>query len=260
MSRIAETFAKLKKQNRTAFVPFLTIGYPELDATTQLAKVLVETGADILELGVPFSDPIADGASVQKASFRALENGVTRAFCFETARKIRQQTDIPLIFMGYYNPIFSYGVERYVEKAAANGVDGLIIPDLSPEEAGDVVTACHKHGLDYIFLLAPTSTEERIKQVAEMASGFIYCVSLTGVTGARADLPEYLPSYIARIRQYTDLPLVIGFGISKPEHIANVANIADGAVVASALINVLETVPASERVSATTEFIKYLKS
>ncbi len=241
-------------------MPFATIGFPELATVKTLVPAMVRAGADIVELGVPFSDPLADGVTVQRASSKALENGITRAMCFEAARAIRAQTDAPLIFMGYYNPVFSYGVQRYVQEAARAGVDGLIIPDLSPEEAGDIVAACREAGLDYIFLLAPTSTEERIQQVAKLASGFIYCVSVVGVTGARATLPDYLPDFLARIRKYTDLPLVVGFGISQPEHVAAVGQIADGVVVASALLNVIEAAPASERIEAATNYIKYLKS
>lgn len=259
MSRIAETFVKLKKQGKVAFIPFATIGFPELDTVKSLVPALVEAGADIVELGVPFSDPLADGVTVQRASQRALENGLTRAMTFEAARAIRQQTAAPLIFMGYYNPVISYGVERYVQEAAQAGIDGLIIPDLSPEEAGEVLTACRKAGLDYIFLLAPTSTEERIKQVAEMASGFIYCVSVVGVTGARSSLPDYLPAFIARIRKYTDLPLVVGFGISQPEHVEAVGQFADGVVVASALINVIEKTSPAHQVAAAADYVRYLK-
>jgi tryptophan synthase alpha chain len=260
MSRIVETFARLKKAGRLAFIPYATIGFPSLHTAEELVPALIAAGGDLVELGVPFSDPLADGPTVQRASFVALQNGVTRAKCFEAARTIRSQTDAPLIFMGYYNPVFSYGVERYVQEAAESGVDGLIIPDLSPEEADEVVAACRKADLDYIFLLAPTSTDARIEQVAKLASGFIYCVSVVGVTGARDALSATLPDFIARIRKHTDLPLVVGFGISRPEHIQTVAKFADGVVVASALLNAIEQVPASEVVTTATSFVKHLLS
>jgi tryptophan synthase alpha chain len=259
MSRIAETFAKLKREGRTAFIPYVTIGFPELGVTEEIVPALVEAGADLVELGVPFSDPIAEGPTIQKASFQALENGVTLKYCFETARKIRAKTDVPLLFMGYYNPVFSYGVERYVNEAAAAGIDGLILPDLPLEEAQEVLDPCHKAGLDLIMFVAPTSTEARIKQIAELSTGFIYCVSLTGVTGARATMSQDLPELLAKIRRYTDTPVGIGFGISRPEHLANAGKIADAGIVGSALIDVIDRAAPDERIKAATDFVRYLK-
>ncbi|HEX2914747.1 MAG TPA: tryptophan synthase subunit alpha [Chloroflexia bacterium] len=256
MSRIAQTFARLKAQGKTAFMPFVTIGYPELDTTTTLVPALFEAGADMVELGVPFSDPIAEGPTIQRSSFKALENGVTLRKCFETARAIRAKSDKPFLFMGYYNPVFAYGVERYAAECAANGVDGLIIPDLPPEEAAEARAACDKVGLDLPAFVAPTSTPERISKAVKSASGFIYCVSLAGVTGARANLPEYLPDFIARVRAETDLPLVLGFGISKPEHFATVSPLVDGAIIGSALVDVLEKAAPAERINSATAFIK----
>ncbi len=259
MSRIAETFARLKREGRTAFIPYVTIGFPALGVTEELVPALVEAGADLVELGVPFSDPIAEGPTIQRASFRALENGVTLKHCFATARAIRAKTDVPLLFMGYYNPVFSYGVERYVNEAAAAGIDGLILPDLALEEAGEVMAACQKAGLDLILFVAPTSTDERIKQVAEIATGFIYCVALTGVTGARATMSEYLPELVKKIRRYTDTPVAIGFGISRPEHFAAVSKLADACIVGAALIDVIEQASPANRIAAATSFIRELK-
>lgn len=258
MSRIAATFARLKAEGKTAFMPFVTIGYPELDTTAELVPALVEAGADLFELGVPFSDPIAEGPTIQKSSFKALENGVTLQKCFETADAIRARTDAPLLFMGYYNPVFSYGVERYATECAAHGIDGLIIPDLPPEEAGEIQDACRRAGLDLIPLVAPTSTDERIKAAVANASGFIYCVSLAGVTGARASLPDYLPAFLGKVRAQTDLPLVLGFGISKPEHFAAAKPLVDGVIVGSALVDVLANAPATERTAQAVSFVKTL--
>lgn len=258
MSRIAPTFARLRAEGRTAFMPFVTVGFPELDTTAELVPALFEAGADVVELGVPFSDPIAEGPTIQRSSFRALENGVTLEKCFETARHIRRKTDAPLLFMGYYNPVFAYGVEKYAAECAANGIDGLLLPDLPPEEAAEAQAACRKAGLDLPTFVAPTSTNERIRAAAVNATGFIYCVALAGVTGARSALPEYLPSFVAKVRAQTDLPLVLGFGISKPEHFAAVRGLVDGVAVGSALVDVLGTAPAGERTSRAVQFVHEL--
>lgn len=258
MSRIAQTFARLKAEGKTAFMPFVTIGFPELATTAELVPALIEAGANLVELGVPFSDPIAEGPTIQRSSFKALENGITLQKCFETARTLRTKTDAPLLFMGYYNPVFSYGVERYAAECAANGIDGLIIPDLPPEEAAEAQAACQKAGLDLPCFVAPTSTPERIQAAVKNATGFVYCVSLAGVTGARVALPEYLPDFLGKVRAQTDLPLVLGFGISKPEHFASVRPLVDGIIVGSALIDVLEKAPPAERTSQAVKFVKEL--
>jgi tryptophan synthase alpha chain len=237
----------------------VTIGFPELGVTEELVPALVEAGADLVELGVPFSDPIAEGPTIQRASFTALENGVTLKHCFETARAIRAKTSVPLLFMGYYNSVFSYGVERFVNEAASAGIDGLILPDLPLEEAEEVLEPCKKAGLDLILFVAPTSTEERIKQVAELATGFIYCVSLTGVTGARTTLSEHLPELLSQIRRYTNIPVAVGFGISRPEHFAAVSKLADAGIVGSALIDVIEKATPDGRIEAAAEFVRQLK-
>ena len=238
MSRIEAVF---KREDHKAFIAYVTVGYPSMWATMQAVPLLAECGCDIIELGIPFSDPLADGTTIQKASFDALQNGVTPKTCLETARKLRSKTDIPLVFMSYYNPIFHYGVEQFCSECEKVGVDGLIIPDLPPEEGAELGDAAEKHGLNLIYLLAPTSTGERTKLVADKSSGFIYLVSVTGVTGARSELPPELSSFVSRVRQSTDKPLCVGFGISTPEQARQVAGIADGVIVGSRIIQLLES-------------------
>ncbi|MEP6776607.1 MAG: tryptophan synthase subunit alpha [Chloroflexota bacterium] len=260
MSRIDTTFRRLRKSGEIALIPYLTVGYPTLEITRQLLPVIGRQGADLIELGIPFSDPLADGATVQRAYHAALENGVTVADCLSVAADARRSNEIPLLFMSYYNPIHAYGLKRFAADCAQAGIDGLIIPDLPPEEAAPIKAECESPGIDLIFLLAPTSTDDRIKMVAELASGFIYCVSLTGVTGARHDLGEAAGSLVARVRQHTELPLVVGFGIGTPEQVAQVARIADGAVVGSALINLLESHPADEPMEIMMEAADYIRA
>lgn len=262
-SRIAETFAWLKAEGRTAVLPYLTVGYPDLETTLAGVPAIVRGGGDLIELGMAFSDPLADGVTVQKANQRALENGVNTGTTIAVARQLRAEgVEIPLIAMGYINPIMRYGIERFVADCAAAGIDGLIVPDLPPEESDELVETCRRHGRDFIMLLAPTSPERRIKEVVRRASGFIYCISLTGITGARAELQEGLADYLARIRRYTDLPLVVGFGISTAKHVAQVGELAEGAIVASALLNRLaeiEDAPLPDRIAAIETFVRGLR-
>jgi len=267
MSRIAATFKRLADADEGALIPYLTVGYPSLEATRQLVLVLAEQGADLIELGVPFSDPLADGATVQRASHAALEQGVTLSSCLSVAAEARCTTEVPLLFMSYFNPILRYGLSRFVRHCARAGVDGLIIPDLPPEEAGELKAECEQHALDLIFLVAPTSTDERLARVAEMASGFIYCVSLMGVTGARTEISYDVSDMLARVRQHTDLPLVVGFGISKSEHVAQVVQGAEdgevgaeGAVVGSALINLIESLPDGDLTASVSKYVRNLKA
>jgi tryptophan synthase alpha chain len=241
MGRIAETFARLRAEQRTVLMPYLTIGFPQRESALELVPAMEASGAALFELGMPFSDPLADGATIQRATQRALDNGVNLAYCLETVAELRRRAvQAPLLLMGYYNPLLRYGLERACAELAAAGGDGWIIPDLPPEEAGELRTAATAQGLDLIMFVAPTSSDERIARIAAMASGFIYCVALTGVTGARQDLAVGLGDFLARIRRHSDLPLVVGFGISRPEHVQQVAQIADGAIVGSALIQHLE--------------------
>ena len=261
-SRIPAAFAAAKLAGRTALMPFVTAGYPDLATTERLLPALVEGGADLIEIGVPFSDPLADGATVQRASQAALANGVRLTDCLDLARTARTKhgVTVPLILMGYYNPILRYGVERFAADAAAAGVDGLIVPDLPTEESDELSAACRAHGRDLIFLVAPTSTERRLTEVAERASGFVYCVAVTGITGARTALAAGLADYIARVRRHTDLPLAIGFGISTAAHVRAAGALTEGVVVASALIDHLDTFPPDAQPAAATAFVRGLRA
>jgi tryptophan synthase alpha chain len=208
---------------------------------------VIEAGADVIELGVPFSDPLADGATIQHAAQVALEKGVTLSTCLDVCAKLRaRHPNTAFAFMGYYNPILAYGLERFAADAQKAGLDGVIVPDLPPEEAGPLKQACSAKGIDVIFLLAPTSTDRRIEAVARMASGFIYCVSLTGVTGARSQVPVELPEFIARVRKRTALPLAVGFGVSTADHVRTIGRVADAVIVGSALINAIDGDPAGQ--------------
>ncbi len=206
-----------------------------------MVPILASSGCDIVELGIPFSDPVADGVTIQRASLHALQNGVTPKVCLEVANELSQKTQIPLVFMTYFNPVFSYGLEEFCGTCASSGVSGLIIPDLPPEEGSELETITQRQGLDLIYLLAPTSTEERIRLVAERSRGFIYLVSVTGVTGARDRLPANLESFVDRVKQIAKQPLCVGFGISTSEQARRVAGIADGVIVGSRIIQLIET-------------------
>jgi tryptophan synthase alpha chain len=216
------------------------VGYPSVETTLKVVPLLANSGCDIIELGIPFSDPLADGATIQQASYEALRQGVTSEVCFEVAQELRRQVEIPLVFMTYYNPVLKFGLEQFCSKCAGVGIDGLIIPDLPPEEGQELEQSTRRHGVDLIYLLSPASTEERIKLVAGMSSGFIYLVSLTGVTGARDKLPEELESFVARVRERTEKPLCVGFGVSTPEQARRVAKVADGVIVGSRIIQLLD--------------------
>ena len=236
MSRIASVF----KPGYKALIAYLTVGYPSLEATYKAATTLASNGCDIIELGIPFSDPLADGVTIQKASLEALKQGITPQVCLEAAHKLRQKMATPLVFMSYYNPLLSFGLENFCRASAKAGIDGLIIPDLPPEEGTELEASTKQHGLDLIYLLAPTSTEERISLAAERSSGFIYLVSLTGVTGVRQTLPPELEDFVKRVSQKAPQPLCIGFGISNPEQAKRVARIADGVIVGSRLIQLID--------------------
>jgi len=236
-SRITTTISRLREQGRTALVPFLTVGDPDLQTSRDAILAVAEAGGDILELGIPFSDPIADGPVIQESSQRALAAGCSLPRVLEMVAWLRQRTDTPFILFGYYNPFFRYGDEALARDAAAAGADGILCTDLPPEEAGPLAGACRRHGLDRIFLLAPTSNEERMHAVAQYASGFVYMVSVTGVTGAREAAPAAgIHDLVRRTRAIIDLPIGVGFGISTPEQAASVAAYADLVIVGSALV------------------------
>jgi len=260
-SRIGAAFAASKAAGQTALVPFITAGYPDMETTEQTLLGLIEGGATGIELGVPFSDPLADGPTIQRTSQAALAAGTRLVDCIDLVRKMRTVHDVttPLILFGYYNPFFQMGVDACVAACAAAGVDGFIIPDLPAEESAEIAAACRAHGRDLIFLVAPTSTESRLRDMAEKASGFVYCVSVTGTTGARDQISEDLPGYVARVRAATDLPLAIGFGISTPEHVRFYGELVEGAIVGSALINHLDQFPPAERRAAAAAYMRYLR-
>lgn len=239
MSRIKNVF----QTGRKALIGYLTVGYPGLETTYQAALALAEGGCDIIELGIPFSDPLADGATIQQASFEALEQGITPRDALALASRLRERLDTPLVFMSYYNPVASYGAEAFCRAAAAAGADGLIIPDLPPEEGGEIGEAGSRHGIDLIYLLTPASTEDRIRLVAERSQGFIYLVSITGTTGARTSLPAGLEEFVGRVRRVTDKPLCVGFGVSGPEAARRVAQVADGVIVGSRLVQLIGADP-----------------
>ena len=229
-NRISEAFRKGK-----AFIPFITCGDPSLEITEQLVYAMEEAGADLIELGIPFSDPTAEGPVIQEANVRALRGGVTTDKVFDMVTKIREKTDIPMVFMTYANVVFSYGTERFIEKAAKVGMDGLILPDVPFEEKEEFDSACKKYGLDLISLIAPTS-HERITQIAKEAQGFVYCVSSLGVTGTRAKITTDIGAMVKLVKAAKDIPCAVGFGISTPEQAKKMAEQSDGAIVGSAIV------------------------
>jgi tryptophan synthase alpha chain len=237
IDRIAKLFSSCQKKERAAFVGYVCACDPDFDTSLQICRSLVEKGVDILELGVPFSDPLADGLTNQLAAQRALESGCRREDVFRLVEEIRKFSDVPIVFYTYYNLMFSQGIEEYVTRSLAAGVDGLLTLDLPPEEAEELVTCCRQKGLKNIFIIAPTTPESRIPKIVESASGFLYYVSREGVTGERKDLAGDLGARVETIRKYTDLPVVVGFGISTPEQVRKVGEVADGVVVGSALVN-----------------------
>jgi tryptophan synthase alpha chain len=241
LKHIEDVFTAVQQQGRAALMPYFTLGFPDPETSLAVVQAVANAGADLIELGVPFSDPLADGPTVQHSTQVALEQGMTVQRCLEMTAELRRRgVSLPLLLMGYYNPILAYGVGRFVEQAVFAGADGLIIPDLPPDEAGDLKTACQAHNLALVFLLAPTTTPQRTVEVASQTSGFLYLVSLTGVTGARSSLPADLQSFVQRVRRSAKTPLAVGFGISTPEQAQAVGEMADGVIVGSALVRVVE--------------------
>lgn len=256
MSRIAETFGELKKENRKGFVPFVSAGDPDLAVSKQIVLTLAENGADIIELGVPFSDPMADGPTIQMSSQRALENGITITDILHMVKDVRTKTDVSIVLFSYLNPLFRYGIERLAKDAADAGVDGVLVTDAVDNEAADIAGILRKNGLDLISLIAPTTSDERLKQIAEQASGFIYAVSRAGVTGAQTVTSSSAKVLVERARKFTDLPIAVGFGISTPEQIEDVWKYADAAVVGSAIVAEIErSIVDGNTVERVTEFV-----
>jgi tryptophan synthase alpha chain len=246
-SRVSETFQRLRREGRKAFIPYIMSGDPSLQKTKEVVLLFEECGADIVELGVPFSDPLADGPTIQRASERALQKGTTLRSVISLVSELRRTTQIPIILMTYFNPAFRYGAEKFVTDAKNAGVDGVIIPDLPPDEAGDFILASRRNRFDTIFLLAPTSTENRILKVTKASRGFIYYVSVTGITGASLLLDGSMEMLIAHIRKYTESPVAVGFGVSTPDEAARVAQLSDGVIVGSAIVKRLSENPATLR-------------
>jgi tryptophan synthase alpha chain len=258
--RIARRFRERADAGELGLVAYITAGDPSLAASEKIVLAAAEAGADVIELGVPFSDPVADGPTIQRASERALRSGTTLAGVIELVRKLRASTEVPLILFTYFNPVLQMGVEKFAQAASAAGADGVLATDLTPEEAGDYWKALHAYGLDTVFLVAPTSTDERVAMIAECSSGFLYLISRTGVTGERDSMPEDLPSLARRVRRATKLPLAVGFGISLAEHVSVLGGIADAAVVGSALMAEIEKAPSvNEAATAVANRIRVLK-
>ncbi len=239
MSRIAQAFARARAEKRAAFVAYLCAGDPDFGTSLAACRALIASGVDLLELGVPFSDPLADGLTNQLAAQRALEAGMTTARVFELVRRLRESTDIPIVFYTYYNLVFSNGVDAYLRQARAAGVDGMLTLDLPPEESGEAAASSRANGIDTVCIVAPTTPDSRLPMIAAAATGFIYYVSREGVTGVREQLAGGIPEAVARIRRHTSLPVAVGFGISSRDQVSQVAAFADGVVVGSALVNVI---------------------
>ncbi len=260
MSRIKATFAILKEQQKTALIPFITAGDPDLEVTAKLVLALADAGADLIELGVPFSDPMADGPTIQAASERALAAGTTLKGVLLLVAAVRETTQIPLVLMGYYNPVFRYGVENFARDAAAAGVDALLLVDLPPEEVAEISGVMLKSGIDLITLLAPTTPRERMARLAAAAEGYLYYVSMTGVTGAQKISPEDIRVAVAELKQMTDIPVAVGFGITTAADAKAVGSFADGVIVGSALVKIIAEYGQSEKLlSEVTKFIAELK-
>ena len=257
--RLQRAFAKARDERRLAIVVYLTVGYPEPASTPALLRAAVDGGADVLELGVPFSDPLADGTTVQRASETALRHGVTLDDCIREGASVTRERDVPVLLMGYTNPFFQRGYERLASDLAADGLAGVIVPDMPAEESADLDRAFAPSGLVRVDLYAPTTPDERLASLLPAARGFVYCVSLTGVTGARTQLGSEVGDLVARVRRHTSLPVVVGFGIASPDHVRALRGIADGAVIGSAALDAIARAPASAQAVALRDFVGSLR-
>jgi tryptophan synthase alpha chain len=251
-------FDRARAEGRGVLIPYLTAGFPDTTGFADLCAALLAAGADALEIGIPFSDPLLDGPSIQGSQQAALDAGVTPEDCLHFAGQVRERSGKPVVFMGAYNPIFAYGLEKFAEKSADAGVTALIVPDLPFEEQADLRESCDRHELHLIQLVAPTSTDDRLRRACSVASGFVYCISVSGVTGARTEFAEAARPLVERVRKHTGVPVAVGFGISAPDQVRTVMTIADGAIVGSALIDVLREAAPSERARAGLEFVARL--
>ena len=256
-NRIQSKFAQIKAEQRTGLVLFVTAGFPDMQTTEELVPALVEAGADAVEIGVPFSDPLADGSTIQASSFHALKQGVTLKDCIDLVSRLRLKVpNTPLILMGYYNPIYSFGLKSFCNEAADAQLDGIIVADLPTEESEPLLKLCRPAGLDLIPLLAPTSTDSRISKACLDASGFIYCVSVTGVTGARKAIPSQINDLVSGVRKHTQLPIAVGFGVSNREHMQALGVIADAVIVGSALVRTIQDADDGCVVSEAVRFVR----
>jgi tryptophan synthase alpha chain len=253
-------FERARGQGRGVLIFYLTAGHPDLDGFVDLAVAVLEAGADVLEIGIPFSDPLLDGPAIQRSQQVALDSGVTPADCIRFAAEIHARSPKPLLFMGAYNPILAYGQQRLCREASQAGVAGLIVPDLPYEEQGDLRDAAHAAGLHLIAMAAPTSSDERLAGVCADASGFVYCISVAGVTGARSNVAATARPLVERVRACTDLPVAVGFGIAGPEQASEVASFADGVIVGSALVNLVGDAPSEERLQRAGEFVLVIRA
>ncbi len=261
MTRLGESFARLRGRGERALVAYVTAGDPSLDATRRLVLEAARCGADVVELGVPFSDPLADGPVIQRAAMRALERGTSLPRVLETVATLRAETAVPIALLTYYNPVLAFGLKAFARTAADAGVDGVIVADLPPEEADPLAQECGPAGLDLVHFVAPTSTPSRVRLVARRSRGFIYLVSLTGVTGERAEVPRDLAEQVRTIRLVTTMPVCVGFGISRPEQVAAVGRLADGVIVGSAIVRLVEQHGESARlVEVVGDFVAALKA
>jgi tryptophan synthase alpha chain len=249
-TRISQRFAELRESGELGIIAYITAGDPSLDATHKFVLALAEAGADVIELGIPFSDPLADGPTIQRASERALRAGTTLAGVLDLVCRIRQSSQVPLVLFGYFNPIFQMGVEKFAAAASSAGADGVLVTDLTPEESVDYRRILATHHLDTVFLGAPTSTDERLSTIAAVTSGFLYLISRTGVTGAKDVLPDELPALLRRARAVTNVPIAVGFGISLPGHVSVLGGLADAAVIGSALVSEIENAESVDAAAA----------
>lgn len=260
MSRIETKFVELKENGKKALIAYIMAGDPGLEETERLIIELEKGGVDLIELGIPFSDPLADGPTIQKAAIRALQHDISLRDVIGLVKKVRRVSQVPIIFMSYYNPVFKYGEEKFVTDAVKAGVDGVIVPDLPPEEAGSLKGFASEKGLDTIFLLAPTSNEERIKKVCNISKGFIYYVSVTGVTGTREGISKDIRGMVKKIKAESRMPVAVGFGISRPEQAVEIASMADGVIVGSAIVKIIEeNIGKTTMVKKVRDFVKSLK-
>lgn len=260
-TRISRRFAELRESGELGIVAYIVAGDPSLEASLRYVLALAEAGADVIELGIPFSDPLADGPTIQRGSERALKAGTTLASVLELVRKIRQSSQVPILLFGYYNPVLQMGLEKFAAAASAAGADGVLMTDLTPEESAEYRRIMAAHNLDMVFLGAPTSTDERLKKISECSSGFLYLISRTGVTGAKDALPDDLPALVRRARAITQLPIAVGFGISLPGHVSVLGGLVDAAVIGSALVSEIEQAKSVDAgAAALAELIRSLKA